>query len=165
MSNNNGNGNQFDEPDHIRDEFNSANQIENLTDYEPDLNQEFDGGETEFEFEIPPELEGVIDGGAIRNIRSTGVTRTSIQITMSSDLRGQWYNFVETLTGNKISPGRTSASAPLVTIGMRLLMALVAEFEVRDTINDLQELLGIDGYKKLNRMTHKFLEDVSQILD
>ncbi len=142
----------------------SENEEVEIDGYIPDPNYEPDGNETEFIFDtdtdvtIPPELEGVIGSGAIRNIRSVGSTRTSIQITMSSKLRDQWYNFVEVLTGNKISPGRTSASAPLVTMSMRLLMALVAEFEVEDSVKDLRELLGVGGSAKLNTMLKKLLE-------
>ncbi len=149
---------KYDEPDEIRDEFDEANQVKNLQDYEPDINYEPGIDEPETQFDIPPELEGVIGRGAIRNIRSVGTSRTSIQVTMANDLQSQWYEFVEVLTGNKISPGRTSASAPLVTMSMRLLMALVAEFEVENTVKDLRELLGVGGASKLNNMLKKLLE-------
>lgn len=148
--------NRYDEPEDIRKIFDQANQ--NLADYEPDPNYEPGIDEPETVFEIPPELEGVIESSAIRNIRSVGKVRTSIQITMSSKLRNQWYDFVEVLTGSEISPGRTSASAPLVTLSMRLLMALVAEFEVADIIADLRKILGHGGAAKLNGMLKKLLE-------
>lgn len=158
MNDNNVNGNgdvaDIEEPEGFRNRLDESN--ESLSDYEPDINFEPTGHETEFD--MPSNLEGVLSSVTIRNIRTKGTKRTSIQISMSSEFRNQWYEFVEVLTGNEITAGRDGASAPMVTIGMRLLMALIAEFEVQNTVSDLRELLGHGGSEKLNSMLKKLLE-------
>ncbi len=88
--------------------------------------------ETIFDFDLNA-FEGMYDEG-----------RKRILFSMPESVDTQWRNFVETLTGEKIRRGTQSASSPLATLALRLLMAVVAEYEVENVVSDMTKLVGQD---------------------